>query len=157
MSKEKIPNPWYVGVVSGMASYIDSAAIISNGTALVIYQKTIGITAVEIGILSGLLTLAIALGAFSGGRLGDRLGRRKVFIFTMLMIVMGTLLLAFGLNFPLLLLGTLLVGLATGPIFRFRSRQFLRPPMMKIAEKLLACLICCGPWELASRSQFHPS
>lgn len=54
MSKEKIPNPWYVGVVSGMASYIDSAAIISNGTALVIYQKTIGITAVEIGILSGL-------------------------------------------------------------------------------------------------------
>ncbi len=114
MSKEKIPNPWYVGVVSGMASYIDSAAIISNGTALVIYQKTIGITAVEIGILSGLLTLAIALGAFSGGRLGDRLGRRKVFIFTMLMIVMGTLLLAFGLNFPLLLLGTLLVGLATG-------------------------------------------
>lgn len=114
MSQDKIPNPWYVGLVSGMASYIDSAAIISNGTALVIYQKTIGITAVEIGILSGVLTLGIALGAFSGGRLGDRLGRRKVFILTMAMIVAGTLLLAFGHHFLLLLLGTTLVGLATG-------------------------------------------
>ncbi|HED1310059.1 TPA: MFS transporter, partial [Kluyvera ascorbata] len=114
MAKNKTPGPWYIGVVSGMASYIDSAAIVSNGTALVIYQKTIGITALEIGILSGLLTLCIAAGAFCGGRLGDRIGRRNVFIITMAMIVLGTLALAFGLSFHFLLLGTLLVGLATG-------------------------------------------
>ena len=114
MSVKKVPNPWYVGVVSGMASYIDSAAIVSNGTALVIYQKTIGTTATEIGILSGLLTLCIALGAFTGGRLGDRIGRRKVFIITMAMIIIGTTLLALGSTFHLLLIGTLLVGLATG-------------------------------------------
>lgn len=114
MSTTKQPNPWYVGVVSGMASYIDSAAIVSNGTALVIYQKTIGTTSAQIGILSGILTLSIALGAFLGGRLGDCYGRRKVFIVTMAMIIIGTLLLAFGNTFPVLLTGTLLVGLATG-------------------------------------------
>ncbi|VTQ53314.1 Putative efflux protein [Campylobacter jejuni] len=114
MSTAKKLNPWYVGVVSGMASYIDSAAIVSNGTALVIYQKTIGTTAVQIGILSGILTLSIALGAFLGGRLGDCYGRRKVFIVTMVMIILGTLLLAFGNTFPVLFIGTLLVGLATG-------------------------------------------
>ncbi|RJT44082.1 MFS transporter [Rahnella woolbedingensis] len=114
MSTTKQLNPWYVGVVSGMASYIDSAAIVSNGTALVIYQKTIGTTVVQIGILSGILTLSIALGALTGGRLGDCYGRRKVFIATMAMIITGTLLLAFGDTFPLLLAGTLLVGLATG-------------------------------------------
>ncbi|MDN8598947.1 MFS transporter [Citrobacter sp. S2-9] len=114
MSKNKTPNPWYIGVVSGMASYIDSAAIVSNGTALVIYQKTIGITALEIGILSGLLTLSIAAGAFCGGRLGDRIGRRNVFITTMAMILLGALALAFGLSFPFLVLGTLFIGLATG-------------------------------------------
>lgn len=97
-----------------MASYIDSAAIVSSGTALVIYQKTMGITALQIGILSGLLTLSIAAGAFGGGRLGDRIGRRNVFIITMAMIFIGTLALAFGLNFPFPVLGTLLVGLATG-------------------------------------------
>ena len=114
MDKNTQPNAWYVGVVSGMASYIDSAAIVSNGTALVIYQKAIGITATEIGILSGILTLCIALGACVGGRLGDRIGRRNVFITTMAMIVAGTLLLAFGKLFPLLFIGTVLVGLATG-------------------------------------------
>lgn len=110
----KQPNPWYVGVVSGMASYIDSAAIVSNGTALVIYQKTLGTTAAEIGVLSGVLTLCIALGAFCGGRLGDYYGRRKVFIITMAMVLMGTLLLAFSSSFPALLIGTIFVGLATG-------------------------------------------
>lgn len=114
MVKFRQTNPWYIGVVSGMASYIDSAAIVSNGTALVIYQKTIGTSSEEIGILSGLLTLCIALGALVGGRLGDRLGRRKVFIATMMMIVIGTLLLAFGTHFWALVLGTLFVGLATG-------------------------------------------
>ncbi|MCS2162579.1 MFS transporter [Scandinavium sp. H11S7] len=110
----KQPNPWYVGVVSGMASYIDSAAIVSNGTALVIYQKTLGTTAAEIGVLSGVLTLCIALGAFFGGRLGDYYGRRKVFIITMVMVVIGTLLLAFSSSFSALLIGTIFVGLATG-------------------------------------------
>lgn len=114
MESIKIPNPWYIGVVSGMASYIDSAAIVSNGTALVIYQKAIGITSTDIGILSGTLTLSIALGAFLGGRLGDCYGRRKVFILTMAMIIVGTLMLAFGDAFPVLLTGTLFVGLATG-------------------------------------------
>lgn len=114
MDKTKIINPWYVGVVSGMASYIDSAAIVSNGTALVIYQKAIGITSADIGVLSGVLTLCIAIGAFLGGRLGDRLGRRRVFITTMAMIVLGSLMLTFGKVFTVLLAGTMFVGLATG-------------------------------------------
>lgn len=114
MDKVKTINPWYIGVVSGMASYIDSAAIVSNGTALVIYQKAIGVTSAEIGILSGVLTLCIAAGAFVGGRLGDCFGRRKVFIVTMAMIAVGALMLAFGKLFVVLLLGTAFVGLATG-------------------------------------------
>lgn len=108
------PNPWYVGIVAGMASYIDSAAIITNGTALVILQKSIGMTPKEIGILSGFLTLFIAIGALIGGRLGDYYGRRKVFIITMIMIIIGALLMAFGTQFEFLLVGTLLVGFATG-------------------------------------------
>lgn len=110
----KKPNPWYVGIVSGMASYIDSAAIVSNGTALVIYQKSIGTTSAEIGILSGVLTLCIALGALLGGRLGDCYGRRKIFIATMMMVIAGSLLLSFGNDFTVLLVGTLFVGFATG-------------------------------------------
>jgi inositol transporter-like SP family MFS transporter len=64
------PNPWWVGVVAGMASYIDAAAIVSSGIALVIYQAALGITPDQIGVLSAALTFCIAVGALVGGRFG---------------------------------------------------------------------------------------
>ncbi len=108
------PNPWWVAVVSGMASYIDAATIVSSGTALVLYQHSIGVSASEIGVLSATLTLSIAIGALSGGRLGDRFGRRTVFLATMAMIVVGSAILVFASAFPLLLVGTVFAGLGSG-------------------------------------------
>ncbi|MFT4210423.1 MAG: MFS transporter [Microbacterium sp.] len=107
-------NSWWVGVVCGMASYIDSATIVATGIALVIYQYTIGVTETEIGIMSGSLTLCIAIGAIFGGRISDRFGRRSVFLVTMLIIVAGIALLVFSTSFPLLLAGIVLAGLGTG-------------------------------------------
>jgi inositol transporter-like SP family MFS transporter len=97
-----------------MASYIDAAAIVSSGTALVLYQQSIGITGGEIGVLSGALTFCIAIGALSGGRLGDLFGRRTVFIATMAMTVLGAAVLVSSPAFAGLLVGTILVGLGTG-------------------------------------------
>lgn len=105
---------WLVGIVSGMASYIDAAALVTIGTALVIYQDSIGLDAVQIGILSGSVTFCVAAGALVGGRLGDRFGRRSVFLGTMLVVVLGSALLTFGSTFPLLLIGVIVVGFATG-------------------------------------------
>jgi MFS transporter, SP family, inositol transporter len=108
------PRPWYVAAVSGMASYIDATAIVSSGIALVIYQNSIGITGDEIGVLSATLTLAIAFGAIVGGRLGDRFGRRPVFVVTMAFIVLGATLLVLAPGFALLFVGMALVGFGTG-------------------------------------------
>ena len=83
--------PWRVAIVCGLASYIDACAIISSGIALVIYQKSIGTTPGQIGVLSGALILCIAIGALVGGRLGDMFGRRSVFILTMVMLLWGIL------------------------------------------------------------------
>ncbi|MEU3653369.1 MFS transporter [Streptomyces sp. NPDC032161] len=110
----KMPNPWWVGIVSGMASYIDAAAIVSNGIALVIYQDSIGLSGSEFGWLSGVLTFCIAIGALVGGRLGDAIGRRTVFTATMAMIAVGSGMMVFGTAFPILLTGVVLVGLGTG-------------------------------------------
>ncbi|HLR27533.1 MAG TPA: MFS transporter [Ruania sp.] len=107
-------NAWRVGIISGMASYIDSAAIVSSGTALVLYQQSIGVTGDEIGVLSATLTLCIAIGAITGGRLGDHFGRRSVFIATMAMIVVGSALLVTAPGFAGLFIGTALVGLGSG-------------------------------------------
>lgn len=68
---KKQPNPWYVAVVSGMASYIDSCAIITSGTALAIYQAAFAGTAhalsnIQFGALESSLTLCIAIASIIG-------------------------------------------------------------------------------------------
>lgn len=108
------PNHWWVAIVCGLASFIDAAAIVANGIALVIYQHTIGITPSELGLLSAALTFCIAIGALVGGRLGDRFGRRSVFLVTMLLIIVGIALLVTQTNVTSLLIGVILVGLGTG-------------------------------------------
>ena len=110
----RAPNPWWVGLVCGMASYIDAAAIVGTGIALVIYQHTIGLDPGQIGWLSGALTFFIAIGALVGGKLGDSFGRRSVFIVTMALIVVGGGLATFAGGFTMLLVGVALIGLGTG-------------------------------------------
>lgn len=109
--------PWRTAVLAGMASYLDAAAIVSTGIALVLYAPTLGIDEANLGILSGLLTLMFALGAVIGGRLGDRFGRRRVFTVTLVVYAIGVVLLATapaGFALPLLYAGVVLTGLAIG-------------------------------------------
>lgn len=105
---------WWVGVVCGMASYIDAAALIGFGTAIVILQGVLGLTVVELGIASGSLTLGVAIGALVGGRLGDKFGRRPIFIGTMIMILLGSVGIMLAPGFALLLVAVLLLGLGAG-------------------------------------------
>ncbi|MEW1835984.1 MFS transporter [Microbacterium sp. NPDC079995] len=113
-STRRAPRPWHVAIIAGMASYIDAAAIVSSGTAFVLFQQSIGLQPDQIGVLSAALTFSIAIGALVGGRLGDRFGRRSVFLVTMVMIAAGGTALTFGGAFLPLLLGTVLVGLGAG-------------------------------------------
>jgi inositol transporter-like SP family MFS transporter len=108
------PNEWRVGVVAGMASYIDAAALVATGIALVIYQFTIGVTPGQIGIMSAALTFCVAIGALVGGRLGDKLGRRRVFVVTMVLVAVGSALATLGSTYAVLLPGIVLIGLGVG-------------------------------------------
>ena len=112
--QKRAVNPWWVGVVAGMASFVDGAALTGNGFALVIYQQALGLTPTEIGVLTSVLTFGVAIGALFGGRLGDRFGRRRVFIVTMMLIVLGSLAPTFGTDFWVLLAGLSVLGLAVG-------------------------------------------
>lgn len=113
-SIDKLPNPWWVGTVSGMASYIDACAIVSSGIALTIYQNALGLTDAQVGVASMAITLSIAAGALVGGRLGDRFGRKPVFSVTMLVIALGSAVQVLSGSFTPLLVGTILVGVGTG-------------------------------------------
>ncbi|WP_431230740.1 MFS transporter [Paenarthrobacter nicotinovorans] len=107
-------HPWRVAIIAGLASFVDGAALTVNGIGLVIYQQTIGLTPAEVGILTALVTAALAIGALVGGRLGDLYGRRKVFIVTMVLITLGSLAPTFATEFWILFAGLAVMGFAVG-------------------------------------------
>lgn len=112
------PNPWWVGFVCGMATFVDGAATTGVGIALVLYQASsadqAGLTGNQIGVLTAALTLGVAAGSILGGRLGDRYGRRRVFITTMLLIFVGAMTPFIGVDFPVMLVGIALLGIGVG-------------------------------------------
>ena len=57
---------WWVAVVCGMASYLDAAAIAGFSSSVVVFQRDGALTALEVGMASGCLTLGIAIGAVLG-------------------------------------------------------------------------------------------
>lgn len=106
--------PWWVATVSGMASYIDAAAITGFSTSLVILQAELRLEDWQVGAAAAALTLSIAIGALVGGRLGDRFGRRPVFTVTMVLILAAVAALMLAPSFPVVVAGAVLLGLGTG-------------------------------------------
>jgi inositol transporter-like SP family MFS transporter len=110
-----LPRPaWRVAILAGMASYLDAAAIITSGGALVLYKDRFGLSLAQIGQLSAVLTALFAIGALVGGRLGDRFGRRRVFTTTMIGLALGSAMLAFAPSLAVLVAGTIVVGFCIG-------------------------------------------
>lgn len=111
----KIPGrTWYRTTVAGMASYLDAGAIITTGTALVLYKEPLGISDAQFGQYSALLTFMIAAGALVGGRLADLFGRKRVFLATMAVYVAGAAVLVAAPGTGALYAGIVLLGLAVG-------------------------------------------
>ncbi|MFI7613062.1 MFS transporter [Nonomuraea terrae] len=106
--------PWRTAFLAGMGAYLDAGATISTGTVLVLYQSALQLDDATIGMISGLLTFCFAAGAVVGGRLGDRFGRRRVFILTMSLYVVGMAVLTGAAAPAMLYAGVVLVGFAIG-------------------------------------------
>ncbi|HEX4443730.1 MAG TPA: MFS transporter [Galbitalea sp.] len=97
-----------------MASYLDAGALVTTGIALVLYAPILGKQPLAVGLLAGLLTFCVAIGAVIGGRLGDRFGRRRVFTLTIVLFAIGIVLLFSAVVPAMLFIGVTLAGLAIG-------------------------------------------
>lgn len=108
-------NPWRTATLAGMASYLDAAALVTSGIAIGgYYAAPLQLSPETIGSLLGLQTLAFAVGALFGGRLGDRFGRRTVFTLSLVLYAVGVLLLLVATGPALLYAGVVATGLAIG-------------------------------------------
>lgn len=107
---------WRWSALAGMASYLDAGSIVALGAGLAILQKEFGLSDTAVGVLAaiGPNALGCALGALIGGWLGDKLGRKKIYQYDLMVYAFGILLVALAQNREMLFAGTFIVGVAVG-------------------------------------------
>ena len=107
---------WYWTVLSAMASYLDAGSIVAIAAGLALWADYLGLSNSTIGLLAafGPNAVGAAIGAVVGGRLGDLLGRKRIYQYDLLLYAFGTLWMVFAFNTPMLFVGTFLVGIAVG-------------------------------------------
>jgi inositol transporter-like SP family MFS transporter len=99
-----------------MASYLDAGSIVALGAGLALFQSYLNLSDGSIGVLAaiGPNALGCAIGAFGGGWLGDKLGRKRIYQYDLLVYAAGILCIALATNREMLFFGTFVVGLAVG-------------------------------------------
>ncbi|WP_068072380.1 MFS transporter [Novosphingobium lentum] len=107
---------WRNTVLAGLANYIDSGSIVSGSVALALWKDIYHLSDSFIGLIAAFSANAISagIGAFFGGWLCDRLGRKTIYQYDMLFYAFGMLFLIFAHAAWMIVLGFLLVGLAVG-------------------------------------------
>ncbi|MET8079571.1 MFS transporter [Streptomyces sp. NPDC005303] len=105
---------WKVAALSGMASYLDAALIVSIGVNLAIYRDAFDMGVWMAGAISAIVTICIAVGSLVGGRLADVFGRRRLYNLDILCYALGAIVITLAPDDITLLVGVLLAGLAAG-------------------------------------------
>lgn len=116
MGKGKVTTGWKATIAIAMANYIEAGAIIAAASSLTLWQAYLGIDSIGVGLLSALSANALgaAVGALLGGYITDKFGRKIVFNYDLLVYMFGILLIMASVNFPMLLIGTIITGVAVG-------------------------------------------
>lgn len=107
---------WRDTILAGLANYIDSGSIVAGSVALALWKDLYGLTDSFIGLIAAFSANAISagVGAFIGGWLCDKFGRKKIYQYDMLFYAFGMLFLIFANAAWMIIAGFLLVGLAVG-------------------------------------------
>lgn len=115
MSQENASS-WKQTIIAAMTSYIDAGSIVAGAAGLSLWQAYLGMDGLQLGLLASLSSNAAsaAVGALIGGRLCDAYGRKFVYTYDLLVYIVGMLLIVFAFNFPMLLVGYIIVGLGVG-------------------------------------------
>lgn len=98
--------------VVGLAFFTDSLLYYLLVPLLPHYARAFGLSQMEIGVLFGAYAAAVLGGTWPLGRLADRVGRKKPFLWGLVGVGLTTLLFAFAASYAALLLARVLQGLA---------------------------------------------
>lgn len=103
-------------VLAGLANYIDAGSIVAGSAALALWQESYHLSNDFVGLIAafGPNAIGAGVGALIGGWLCDKVGRKKIYQWDMLIYALGMLMLVFAVAPWMIVTGFLIVGLAVG-------------------------------------------
>lgn len=107
---------WKGTILAGLANYIDSGSIVSGAAALALWQTMYGMSDSLLGLIAafGPNAIGAGVGAVIGGWACDKLGRKRIYQWDMLVYAFGMSILVFAVAPWMIVTGFLIVGLAVG-------------------------------------------
>ena len=107
---------WRDTILAGLANYIDAGSIVAGSVALALWQEQFRLDNDFVGLIGafGPNAIGAGIGALAGGWLCDRVGRKKIYQWDMLVYAAGMALLVFASAPWMIVLGFGIVGLAVG-------------------------------------------
>ncbi len=101
-------------VGAGLGSMLGSGVIIGLSATITVWQKGFGLDNMQIGILSGALTFAIAFGSLFAGKISAVFGLNRAFCLLNLFYAAGMAVCVCSTGFGMLLTGVIVTGVASG-------------------------------------------
>ncbi|MFI9273373.1 MFS transporter [Kitasatospora sp. NPDC052896] len=101
-------------VTAGAGFFTDSYDLNVIGTVTLLITPQFHLGSGQVAMLTSSTLLAVAAGAMLFGRLGDLLGRRRVYGLEAILMIIGALVSALAPNFAVLLAGRLILGIGIG-------------------------------------------
>lgn len=110
------PEHWRNTILAGLANYIDAGSIVAGSVALALWKDIFHLSDSFLGLIGAFSANAISagIGALIGGWLCDRVGRKKIYQWDMLVYAAGMTLLVFASAPWMIVVGFVIVGLAVG-------------------------------------------
>jgi inositol transporter-like SP family MFS transporter len=107
---------WKNTILAGLANYIDAGSIVAGAAGLTLWTTMFHLSSSYVGLIGAVSSNAISagVGALIGGRLCDKLGRKKIYQWDMLVYAFGLLFIIFAASSWMLLVGYVIAGLAVG-------------------------------------------
>lgn len=115
-TKKRGISGWKATIAVAMSNYIEAGAIIALATSLTLWQGAFGFDDGLVGVIAAISANAFgaALGAMIGGPLCDRLGRKFIYTYDLIVFMIGALMITFAGSTVMLIVGVILMGIAVG-------------------------------------------